>query len=51
MYHSFPCLQAEADSILADNDLTYEVLEKLKFTNNVIKETLRLYPPATGVSR
>lgn len=43
----------ELDVALIKNngELTYEVIQSLKYLDNVISETLRLYPPATRVER
>lgn len=44
-------LHAELDSVLAGKAPTVEDLPKLTYTNWIIKETLRLYPPAWFVMR
>jgi cytochrome P450 len=44
-------LQAEADRVLGDRLPTPEDLEKLTYTRAVVKETLRLRPPAWTIGR
>ena len=43
-------LHEELDRVLAGRTPAYEDLEKLPFTRMVIEETMRLYPPAPGLS-
>jgi cytochrome P450 len=43
-------LHEELDRVLAGRAPTYEDLENLPFTRMVIEETMRLYPPAPGLS-
>ncbi|KAL3120382.1 hypothetical protein niasHT_009207 [Heterodera trifolii] len=42
-------VQDEIDSVCFDEDPTYEQLSQLKYTEAVVKETLRLLPIATNV--
>ncbi|GFS49394.1 cytochrome P450 3A11 [Nephila pilipes] len=46
-------LRAEVDQALTQNngELTYEVIQSLKYLDNVISETLRLFPPAIRLER
>jgi cytochrome P450 len=44
-------LREEAGSVLDGAPATVDDYEKLEYTGDVIKETLRLYPPTTGVNR
>lgn len=44
-------LYAEIDSVLGDRLPTFEDLPNLPYTEMVIKETMRLYPSAWGVTR
>ncbi|MCH7815345.1 MAG: cytochrome P450 [Proteobacteria bacterium] len=41
----------ELDHCLGKRDPTWDDIAKLKYTENIFKETLRLYPPAYGLSR
>jgi cytochrome P450 len=44
-------LYAELDAVLAGRSPTLEDLSKLRFTEHVISESMRLYPPAWGMAR
>ncbi|XP_073434076.1 cholesterol 24-hydroxylase-like [Dendrobates tinctorius] len=45
-------VQAELDEIIGSRrDIEYDDLGKLRYLSQVLKETLRLYPPAPGTSR
>jgi cytochrome P450 len=44
-------LHAELDSVLAGRPPSLEDLSKLAYTNHVVTESLRLYPPAWGTAR
>jgi len=41
----------EVTSVLANEELTWEALDKFKYLGNVIKETMRLFPPAPITNR
>jgi len=48
----FTKLREEVDRVIGSkSELTYDDISELKYTNCAFKEALRLYPPATGVSR
>jgi cytochrome P450 len=42
---------AELDTVLGDRDATFADLPRLKFTEQILKESMRLYPPAYGLGR
>lgn len=42
---------AELDNVLNDRDATFADLPRLKFTEQIVKESMRLYPPAYGLGR
>ncbi|MDQ2871638.1 MAG: cytochrome P450 [Candidatus Eremiobacteraeota bacterium] len=44
-------LRAEADAVVAPNGNITELLARLPFTQRVVRETLRLYPPAWIIAR
>lgn len=44
-------LHAELDEVLGDRDPTFEDLDALVYTGQVLDEAMRLYPPAPVVSR
>src|SRR3954469_3459341 len=44
-------LQAEVDDVLGDRTPTAGDVERLTYTAMVLKEAMRLYPPAPGMSR
>jgi cytochrome P450 len=44
-------LHAELDTVLAGRSPTLEDLPKLRYTDHVITESMRLYPPAWGMAR
>jgi len=41
----------ELDDCLGQRDPSWDDIGKLKYTENILKESLRLYPPAYGLSR
>ncbi len=44
-------VRAELDETVGDGPVAFEHIKKLRFTRNVFKETLRLYPPITFIPR
>jgi cytochrome P450 len=44
-------LHEELDRVLEGRELNFSDLQKLPYTERVIKESMRLYPPAWGVAR
>jgi len=44
-------LRQEIDEQVGDGDISFDVLNKLKYTSAVFKETLRLYPPVSFITR
>ena len=45
-------MREEIDSVLGNRkEITNEDLSKLKYVSSVIKETLRIWPPANGTFR
>ena len=44
-------LRSEADTVLGDGDPSAAELARLEFTLNVVKESLRLYPPVWALPR
>ncbi|XP_072023570.1 cholesterol 24-hydroxylase-like [Amphiura filiformis] len=45
-------LQIEIDAVIGDKTyISYEDINKLEYTMQVLKETLRLWPPVVGMSR
>lgn len=44
-------LHAELNAVLAGRAPSLEDLPKLTYTNNIVTESLRLYPPAWGIAR
>jgi cytochrome P450 len=42
-------LLTEIDAVLGGRPVRYEDVPRLPYTECVVKETLRLYPPATGL--
>ena len=44
-------LHGELDAVLAGRSPTLEDLPKLRYTDHVISESMRLYPPAWGMAR
>lgn len=41
----------EVKTVVGDAELSYEQLNKLEYTTMVVKEAMRLYPPAWGIVR
>lgn len=48
---TFQKLQVEVDSVLQGRIPTLQDLQNLPYTDMVMKEAMRLYPPASGVAR
>ncbi len=44
-------LRAECETVLGDRGIAYGDIAKLKFARNLLRETLRLYPPVSFISR
>ena len=44
-------LETEVDQVLPDQEVTYQRLAQLEYTQQVIEETVRLYPPAWATNR
>jgi cytochrome P450 len=42
---------AELDAVLGNRDATFADLPRLKYTEQIVKESMRLYPPAYGLGR
>ena len=42
---------AELEEVLGHRDATFADLPRLKFTEKIVKESMRLYPPAYGLGR
>ena len=42
---------AELDAVLGDRDATFADLARLKYTEQIVKESMRLYPPAYALGR
>jgi len=42
---------AELDEVIGEREPTFEDLPRLKFTEQIVKESMRLYPPAYGLGR
>lgn len=40
--------QEEVDRVIGDGTVEYQHLSKLEYLNAILRETLRLYPPAPG---
>lgn len=41
----------EIDAVVGDRDVTFADLSRLKYTEQIVKESMRLYPPAYGLGR
>ena len=44
-------IAAEVQQVFGSNEINYEGLNKLEFTTMVIKESMRLFPPAWAITR
>ena len=42
---------AELDAVIGDREATFADLPRLKYTEEIVKESMRLYPPAYGLGR